>query len=203
LLISMSAVLAARASAAFLFVAGGYFFANLAYTFKLKHIAYVDVACIAGFFVLRVMAGGFATHIEVSDYLLICTLLLALFLGFGKRRHELAGMAWKGGRQRASLEGYTRVGLDTALAITGTLTVATYVAYTLDSHTRTFFRSDWIWVSTLFVILGVLRFLHLVRSRPRAESPTQEMLRDGPFVLIVMVWIVLVMLLVYKLRPAP
>jgi 4-hydroxybenzoate polyprenyltransferase len=202
-LVGASSVLAARAPTSFLFVAGGYFFANLAYTFKLKHIAYVDVACIAAFFVLRVMAGGFATHIEVSRYLLACTLLLALFLGFGKRRHELAGMAWKGGRQRASLEGYTRVGLDVALAVTATATTATYIAYTLDAHTRSFFRSDWLWVSTIFVVLGVLRFLDLVRSRPRAESPTQEMLRDGPFVGIVMAWIVLVMWMVYNLRPTP
>jgi decaprenyl-phosphate phosphoribosyltransferase len=203
LLVGLSFAGAAQGPLSFLFVVGGYFFLNLAYTFKLKHVAYVDVGCIATGFVLRVMGGGFATHIDVSKYLLACTALLALFLGFGKRRHELAGMAWKGGRQRVSLEGYTRVGLDVALGVTATATVVTYVAYTLDEHTRVFFRSDWLWVSGLFVVLGVLRFLHLVRSRPRAESPTQEMLRDGPFVGIMLGWIVLVMWMVYNLRPTP
>jgi len=79
--------------------------------------------------------------------------------------------------------------------------VGTYVAYTLDPHTRAYFQSDWLWVSTLFVVLGVLRFVTLVRSRPRAESPTQEMIKDGPFVAIVLLWVILVFWVVYHLRP--
>jgi hypothetical protein len=86
---------------------------------------------------------------------------------------------------------------------TATATVVTYIAYTLDSRTRAFFQTDWLWVSTLFVVLGVLRFVHLVRSRPRPESPTQEMLRDGAFVGIVLSWAMLVMWVVYNLRPSP
>jgi 4-hydroxybenzoate polyprenyltransferase len=186
----------------FFAVLAGYFIQNVAYSIKLKHIAYVDVGCIAAGFVLRVMGGGFATQIQVSNYLLVCTALLALFLGFGKRRHELALVA-AGGKTRASLESYTGRGLDIALGITAVATVVTYLAYTLDPHTQSFFRTRWLWPSTLFVMLGVGRFLFLIRSRPRAESPTQEMLRDGPFVAIVLFWVVLVMWVVYQLRPSP
>ena len=81
-------------------------------------------------------------------------------------------------------------------------TIAAYVAYTLDSHTRQFFHSDHLWLSTLFVGLGVWRFLHIVKNRPLAESPTQEMLHDGAFVGIVLGWVGVVLWLVYNLRPS-
>jgi hypothetical protein len=86
--------------------------------------------------------------------------------------------------------------------VTGLATVGTYVAYTLDATTCAFFGSDKLWLTTAFVILAVLRFLHLVRSRPHAESPTQEMLRDGPFVAAVLVWVMVVIWIVYNLRPS-
>jgi decaprenyl-phosphate phosphoribosyltransferase len=186
----------------FALVAATYFLINIAYSFKLKNIAYVDVACIATGFVLRVVAGGVATGIEVSGYLLACTALLALFLGFGKRRHELAGAPGRVTKQRASLEAYSPHALSLALAATGLTSIGTYVAYTLDPATRHMFRSDWLWVTAMSPAFGVVRFLQLMRSRHRAESPTQEMLRDTPFVLNVIVWIVLVIVFVYKPRPS-
>ncbi len=188
-------------SVAFFVVAALYLTQNLVYSFKLKHVAYLDVGFIAAGFVLRVMGGGYATDISVSKYLLVCTALLALFLGFGKRRHELSVAARKAKHQRASLDAYSVRVLDWVLRITAGCTVLTYLVYTLDSNTRAFFRTDWLWPSTVFVLLGVARFLTLVRTRPRAESPTQEMLRDGPFVAIVLGWVMLVMWVVYHLRP--
>jgi 4-hydroxybenzoate polyprenyltransferase len=185
----------------FALVAATYFAQNVLYSFKLKHVAYLDVSFIAAGFVLRVMAGGYATRIPVSSYLLACTALLALFLGFGKRRHELSAAESKAAAQRHALEAYTTRGLDVALGVTAAATVAAYVSYTLDEHTREFFRTDFLWLSSVFVVLGVLRFLHIVRNRPHAESPTQEMLKDGAFVAIVLGWVVLVMWVVYNLRP--
>jgi len=201
-LVTVALGAAALTSGAFFLIAFSYFALNVAYSLKLKHVAYIDVGCIAIGFVLRVVAGGFATHIQVSNYLLACTVLLALFLGFGKRRHELSAAATRAGQQRIVLESYTASGLDVSLAVTAVATISAYVAYTLDAHTREYFRSDWLWLSTLFVVLGMLRFVHLVRSRPHAESPTQEMLRDGPFVLVVLLWGMLVMWVVYNLRPS-
>lgn len=186
----------------FLVVAWTYFLQNLAYSFKLKQFAYIDVVLIAAGFVLRVVGGGYGTHIHVSAYLLVCTALLALFLGFGKRRHELAAAAARAKQQRAALSGYSAKGLDVALAVTGVATVGTYLAYTLDPATSAFFGSDKLWLTTIFVVLAVLRFLFLVRSRPHAESPTQEMLRDGPFVGAVLLWVGVVVWIVYNLRPS-
>ncbi len=186
---------------AFALVAAVYLAQNVAYSFKLKHVAYLDVSFIAAGFVLRVQGGGYATGTPVSHYLLVCTALLALFLGFGKRRHELSAAAGKAALQRAALEQYSKRGLDLALALTGLATVATYLVYTLDPRTQAFFRSGTLWPSALLVLLGVGRFLQLVKSRPKSESPTQEMLRDGPFVAIVLSWVVLVMWVVYRLKP--
>jgi decaprenyl-phosphate phosphoribosyltransferase len=180
-----------------------YFAQNLAYSFKLKRIAYADVAFIAIGFVLRVVAGGLATRIQVSGYLLACTALLALFLGFGKRSHELAGLSLAAPKsQRASLEAYSSQALGRALWITGGASIATYVAYTIDPATRQMFHSDWLWLTAPNPVFGVLRFVHLVRTRPKAESPTQEMLRDAPFMINLFVWIAIVVAIVYKLRPS-
>jgi decaprenyl-phosphate phosphoribosyltransferase len=186
------------------FVAIAYFVENLAYTFKLKKVAFLDVGLIAFGFVLRVIAGGFATHVHVSWYMLACTAFLALFLGFGKRRHELAGE--NAGKQRAALEAYTATSLNVALGLTGAATWLTYLAYTLDPATQREFNSHWLWLTTPFTAFGIFRFLMLVSGRggrgTRSESPTQEMLRDVPFVLNLMLWGIVVVAIVYRLRPS-
>lgn len=184
----------------FLVVALAYFVLQTAYSFRLKQVAYVDVGCIAAGFVLRVLAGGFATKTPVSWYMIACTAFLALFLGFGKRRHELT--AERAIKQRKALRHYSERVLFWALALTGVASVATYALYTIDDHTKAFFQSEWLWLTTIHPLFGVLRFLHLVRSRPRAESPTQEMLRDVPFVLNLVIWVIEVIVILYQLRPA-
>lgn len=200
ILIAVSFSGAALLSGWFFLITAGYLVLNLAYSTKLKHIAYLDVGCISAGFVMRVFAGGLATDIRVSRYLLLCTALLALFLGLGKRRHELSSSA-SSLRQRAALEGYSVRGLNLSMYFTGAATVAVYLAYTLDPDTQWFFGTQWLWPTTLLVVLGVWRFAHLVRNRPHTESPTQEMLSDGPMVGIVLVWAALVAVLIYHLQP--
>ncbi|MCL2778903.1 MAG: UbiA prenyltransferase family protein [Polyangiaceae bacterium] len=190
---------------AFAAVALLYFIENLAYSFKLKKVAYLDVGLIAFGFVLRVIAGGLATtpRVQVSGYMIACTALLALFLGFGKRRHELEGE--HAGKQRSALKAYGKRSLTVALAVTGLATAVTYVAYTLDPKTEEFFNSRYLWLTAPFTIFGIVRFLLLVSGRAgrgrRAESPTQEMLSDVPFVLNLVLWGVVVVAIVYRLRP--
>ncbi len=181
-------------------IAAAYFANNLAYTFYLKKIPYIDVCSIAVGFVLRVLAGGFAIRTPVSWYMLACTALLALFLGFGKRRHEIAQA--NAGKQRAALEAYDPRILSVALASTGLAAISVYVAYTLDATTRALFASEWLWVTAIHPVFGVLRFLQLVAGRPKAESPTQEMLRDVPFVLNLVLYTLEIVFIVYRLRPS-
>jgi 4-hydroxybenzoate polyprenyltransferase len=185
-------------------VAAVYFAENVAYSFKLKKVAFLDVTLLAFGFVLRVLAGGIATDVHVSAYMLACTAGIALFLGFGKRRHELA--LENAGRQRAALEAYTARSLNVALAVTGSGTALTYIAYTLDPATRAFFNSNYLFLTAPSVVFGIVRFLQIVSGRVgrglKAESPTQEILRDMPFVLNVVVWGIVVVAIVYQLRPS-
>jgi decaprenyl-phosphate phosphoribosyltransferase len=202
-LIVASLVVAYLLAPALALVAFVYFAENVAYSFKLKKVAFLDVGFIAFGFVLRVLAGGIAVDVHVSAYMLACTALLALFLGFGKRRHEFAFE--NAGRQRAALEAYTARSLSVALAVTGSATLLTYIAYTLDPATRSAFNSNYLWLTGPFTGFGILRFLLLVSGRAgrglRAESPTQEILRDVPFVLNLVLWAIVVMAIVYQLRP--
>lgn len=185
-------------------VAALYFVENLAYSFKLKKVAFLDVGMIAFGFVLRVVAGGLATGTRVSWYMLACTALLALFLGFGKRRHELE--AEHAGKQRAALEAYSKRALDVSLLVTGLATATTYFAYTLDKDTEAFFQSQNLWLTAPFTVFGIVRFLALVSGRAgrglKAESPTQEMLHDVPFILNLVLWVAVIVAIVYRLRPS-
>lgn len=204
LLVVLSLVAAVLLDPWFALVALLYLIENIFYSFKLKNVAFLDVGLISLGFVLRVVAGGLATHTHVSMYMYACTALLSLFLGFGKRRHELAGKHAE--KQRASLRAYTVRSLNAALAVTGFATIAVYIAYTLDQATRAFFHSDYLWLTAPFTAFGIVRFLMLVSGRAgrgrRSESPTQAMLSDVPFVLNLVAWIAVVVAIVYRLRPS-
>jgi 4-hydroxybenzoate polyprenyltransferase len=175
---------------------------NLAYSLKLKQYAYLDVVSIALGFVLRVVAGCYAvstpTHPVVpSLYLLGCTASLALFLGFGKRYHELMVNE---SRARNSLRQYNPRTLKATLWITAVVTVATYLAWTLDPPLQLAFAQGYLWTTTPFVLLAMGRFVRLLDSE-HGESPTDAMLKDVPFVLTVIAWTMLMLTLIYRLRP--
>jgi decaprenyl-phosphate phosphoribosyltransferase len=175
-----------------------YFVNNLFYSFGLKRVAYVDVLSIATGFELRVVAGSLAARVEPSTYLLVVTFILALYLGLGKRMHELVQAEASGSaRTRAVLRQYNRRAVDALLWVTSTATVVTYVFYTLDAHTRYAFGTDYLAISGVFTIFGVLRFMQLVRNRPHAESPTEEMLRDWPFLVNLALWGLAVVMIIY------
>jgi len=165
--------------------AAAYLVQNVAYTLWLKQIAFVDVATIASGFLLRVLAGAAATGVYASRWLLLCTALLAMFLGFGKRAHELA-WAERTGRAtstRAALASYRLPVLRLALFALAAVTLATFGAYTLDAHTAAFFGTNRLIYSTPFVALGIARFLGLALWWPKDESPTEAMLKDKWFLL--------------------
>lgn len=174
----------------------GYLLLNVAYTFSLKRVAYVDVLCIATGFELRVLAGTFAAMVDPTLYLLVVTFLLATFLGFGKRMHELI-QGTNAKKQRAVLENYSKKTLTGLLYATSAATLVTYAVYTLDPSTATYFGTVHLWATIPFTLFGVGRFLNLVLHRPEAESPTEEMLRDKPFLLNLVFWGAAVVAIIY------
>lgn len=178
-----------------------YLVLNLLYSVRLKHIAYVDVLCIALGFELRVLSGSYAARVPASFYLLVVTFLLASFLGMGKRMHELS-QSEGSHKQRSSLKAYDKRTLTLLLYVAALATTTTYAAYTLDPTTREAFHTPYLPATIPFALLGVLRFLHLVRGRPHAESPTEEMLRDKWFLLILGLWAVTVFVIIYVANSA-
>ena len=185
-------VLAATALAACLVLswecaafAAVYLVQNVAYSVRLKHVAFVDVALIASGFLLRVLAGAAAIAVPASWWLLLCTALLALFLGLGKRAHELS-WADRAGTQkvtRAALAGYRMPVVRVAMLVLAIATCAAYLAYTVDPHTVEMFHTDRLAYSTPFVALGILRFLFFALWYPKDEPPTEAMLKDPWFLL--------------------
>jgi 4-hydroxybenzoate polyprenyltransferase len=160
--------------------AAAYFVQNIAYSVRLKHVAFVDVLMIANGFFLRVLAGAAAIDVPASEWLLLCTALLALFFGFGKRAHELswALKAGSANTTRAALSGYRLPPLRVIMLVLAIVTAAAYVAYTIDERTVTFFGTDRLIYSAPFVALGLFRFLQLALWRPKDDSPTEAMLKD-------------------------
>ncbi len=176
---------------------GGYIALQFAYTFFLKRIAYVDVLCIAAGFELRVLAGSFALGVEPSNYLMAVTLLISLFLGFGKRMHELRQGKHAAEKQRKALGKYSERTLTVLLQMTALATTGTYVVYTLDPRTREFFGTDYLAATIIFTEFGILRFLELMRNESDAASPTEQMLKDWPFLANLVLWAIAVVVVIY------
>jgi decaprenyl-phosphate phosphoribosyltransferase len=182
----------------FLLTAAGYLVNNLLYCFGMKRIAYLDVLSIAAGFELRVLSGAFAADVPPSAYLLIVMFLLAMFLGLGKRMHELVQQEKSGSSSsRAVLKAYNKRLVNVLLYVTGTATLATYIVYTLDPHTHEMFGTDLLIISAVFALAGLARFLHLVRNRPDAESPTEEILTDIPFIANFILWGIAIVAIIY------
>jgi decaprenyl-phosphate phosphoribosyltransferase len=173
---------------------GGYFGLNLLYCFHTKKVPYLDVLSIAAGFVLRVLAGALVIGVPVSGWLLGCIALLATFLGFGKRAHEFAQ---SGEQTRSVLKHYSGDALKWILHTLALLTAVVYGLYTQSQHVaEAFGDAPLIWTLP-FPIIGILRFIHLVTTRPDAESPTEEMLRDWVFMGNFVVWLVVTGVVIY------
>jgi 4-hydroxybenzoate polyprenyltransferase len=174
----------------------GYGALNVAYSLLLKRMVYLDVLAIAGGFLLRVAAGAFAIDVYASVYLFVCTALLASYLGFGKRAHELAVAGPRAAQQRAVLKLYKPAVLRAALYATGAATFASYVQYTRAEHTVRFFGTTHMLWTAPFAAYGLYRFFVLVQA-PSGDSPTEEMLKDVPFVLNLFAWAAAITLIIY------
>ena len=159
---------------------------NLAYSLGLKQIAFIDVGLIASGFLLRVLAGAAAIAVPASRWLLLCTALLALFFGLGKRGHELtwATRTQRATTTRAALAGYRIEVVRVLMIVLAALTSAAFIAYTLAPHTIDFFGTTRLNYVAPFVILGMARFLMLALWRAGPESPTDAMLRDPWFLVV-------------------
>jgi 4-hydroxybenzoate polyprenyltransferase len=185
----MTGLLAAGVGASFLldrafaWVICGYVALQALYTFGLKRLALVDIVIIATGFVLRALAGGVVIHVLVSPWLLVCTMLLALFLALCKRRHELVTLQGGEGQTRPSLRAYDQRLLDALVPSVAVVTLLAYSLYTQWPDTVAKFGSRALGFTIPFVLFGLARYLHLVYRREQGGRPEQTLLTDVPLLL--------------------
>lgn len=172
-----------------------YLLLNLLYTMILKRYAFVDVAVIAGGFVLRVVAGAEAIDVAISRWLVVCTFCLASLLGLGKRRHELIS-GGTGNNMRRSLAGYRVRAVHRLEKILAAVTIVAYLSYSLDPLTVAKFGTRALVFTTLFPLLGMLRYLQLVEKDPRT-APTDALVTDWPTLVNLACWVAAVIFFIY------
>lgn len=178
-------------------VLAGYITLNLFYSIVTKHLPYLDVLSIAAGFLLRVLGGALALAVPASTWLLLCTGLLATTLGLGKRAHELSVLGDEAGRVRAVLERYSLPALKAVMVSVAIATVTAYALYTLSADTVRAFGTRYLVATAIFPLFGLLRFYQLVTHPHRTSSPTDEMLRDLPFLLNFLLWSLAVVVVIY------
>ena len=168
------------------------------YSGWLKQIVIVDVLTIAIGFVIRAMAGAVAIGVDISHWLLVCTILLALFISLAKRRHELVLLAGDASSHRRILGEYSPYLLDQMIAVVTASTLVAYVFYTISPETQEKFGTPWLGLTIPFPLYGIFRYLYLVHRREGGGSPADMLLTDRPLLACVAFWALAVALIIHR-----
>lgn len=174
-----------------------YIVLQLVYSKFLKHLVILDVMVIAVGFVLRAMAGAYAINVPISQWLLVCTFLLALFLGFGKRRHELLLMEDGAANHRKVLGDYSAYFLDQMIAVVTASTLIVYILYTTSAEVTARFGTTNLIYTIPFVLYGIFRYLFLIHKKDRGGDPTTTLLDDTPLIAALVAWAITVVIILY------
>lgn len=177
-----------------------YYILNILYCSKLKQYAIVDVCIIAFGFVLRVLAGGFATDIALSKWLVLMTFLLTLFLSFAKRRDDVLRMNETGEPPRKNTIRYNLTFINQAITITASVTLVCYIMYTVSPEVVNRFHSDLLYLTSVFVLLGLLRYIQITVVDKRSGDPTKMILRDRFTQCVVLLWALTFLVLIYVIK---
>ncbi len=181
----------------FFFLLTFYLVLNLAYSVRLKHIALVDVSIIASGFVLRLLAGHFASGVDLSLWIVIMTFLLALFLALAKRRDDVIIFLESGTRARKVIDGYNLPLLDAAMVMMATTTVVCYIMYTVSPEVVHRVGSDRLYLTTIFVIMSILRYMQITFVEKRSGSPTEILIHDRLFQALLLAWLATFGVIIY------
>ncbi len=170
---------------------------NILYSFILKDIVIIDVMTIALSFVVRAYAGAFAIEVPASTWMLINTLLLALFLALGKRRHELVYLEDGAEAHRRTLSKYSPYLLDQLVAVVTPSVVVMYMLYTFSTEVSIKLGTDNLFVTIPFVVYGIFRYLYLIHRKEQGGSPTHILIGDKPILITVMLWLIAASVVLY------
>lgn len=200
LMMVLSAVIIALMGDRALLVGGvvvAYFILDILYCRLLKHYAIVDVCVLSFGFVLRILAGGFATNITPSNWLVMMTFLLTLFLAFAKRRDDVVRMLKTGEAPRHNTERYNLTFINQAVTITAAVTVVSYIMYTVSPAVTQRIGSDYVYLTSVFVILGLLRYMQLTLVDEKSGDPTKMLYSDHFLQLVIAMWFVAYLIIIY------
>jgi 4-hydroxybenzoate polyprenyltransferase len=192
-----AAVLAFALSREFGVLVLAYFVVNLLYTESFKHQIILDVLTLGILFTIRVIAGSVLAHVEASYWLLICTFMLALFLGFAKRRHELTLLEREGEGHRRVLAHYSAYFLDQMIAVVTTSTAMAYILYTVSERTFREFGTRSLVYTTPFVLYGIFRYLYLIHRKKEGGDPASVIFSDRALLANLFLWAAAVVAIVY------
>jgi 4-hydroxybenzoate polyprenyltransferase len=174
-----------------------YFIINIAYSVKLKQYAIIDVIIVSLGFVIRIFAGGVATGIQLSEWIIIMTFLLTLFLAFAKRRSDVVLYQTTGTLPRKHTNRYNLEFMNQILGIVSTITIVAYIMYTLSSDVVERFQSKYVYLTAIFVLIGVIRYLQITIVDIKSDDPTKILLRDRFIQCCIAGWIVSFLGIIY------
>lgn len=178
-------------------VIGCYYVINLAYCTWLKHHAIIDVCTIAFGFVLRIIAGGVATEIVLSQWIVLMTFLLTLFLSLAKRRDDVLRMEATGEAPRKNTVRYNLTFINQAITIAAAVTIVCYIMYTVSPDVVSTYRTNHLYLTSIFVIIGLLRYLQIAMVDQKSGDPTKVVLHDHVTQLIIVFWGLSFLILIY------
>jgi decaprenyl-phosphate phosphoribosyltransferase len=178
-------------------ILAAYVVMNIAYSFYLKHISIVDVNIIAIGFVLRLFIGSAVTDVHLSKWIVIMTFLLALFMALAKRRDDVLIFLDTGKRMRKAIDGYNLQFLDAAMTSMASVVIVAYTIYTTSSEVTERANSEYLYLTSFFVIFGVLRYLKITLVNKDSGSPTEIVSKDHFMQLILLGWITTFALIFY------
>jgi 4-hydroxybenzoate polyprenyltransferase len=182
-----------------LLVVLGYYVLNLAYCAELKKHAIVDVCIIAFGFVLRLLAGGQATDIVLSNWIVLMTFLITLFMSFAKRRDDVLRMNETGEAPRKNTIRYNLTFINQAITITASVTLVCYIMYTVSPDVQAQWNTPYLYLTSVFVILGLLRYIQITVVDEQSGDPTRIMLNDRFIQIDVLLWALSFLLIIYVL----
>ncbi len=173
-----------------------YFLLNIAYTLGLKRIPIVDIVCIGLGFVLRVFVGCAAPGIQLSPWIVIMTFLLAVFLAIAKRRDDLLLLS-KGHQVRKAIDGYSLEFISLAMGIMASVIIVSYILYTVSPEVTAKHGTDYLYMSAIWVLLGILRYLQITFVAQKSGSPTLVLMKDRLLQGVIVLWLLNIIVLLY------
>ena len=182
---------------AFVLIIATYFSLNLIYSFSLKHHAILDIICIGFGFVLRVLGGGAATNIHISKWIILMTFLLAVFLSLAKRRDDILLLSETNGNIRRSLDGYNLEFVSAAMVIMASVVIVSYILYAVSQEVIAKHGTDNLYITSFWVVIGLLRYLQITLVKQRSGSPTMVVLHDRFMQVVILLWIGTFAVLIY------